>query len=472
MEFMSCIRSWARVTVFAVGLLSSCSSVWAQISLVHVTPCGPAAFPGTTCTIPSTGTGHLIVVGWQIGGGANTSTTISGIVDNAGNTYMEAGAARSVDAAANSAIDIWYAKNSVSGATSVTVTPSAGITNGGVVIWEFSGVDANAPLDQTVVQNSQAASATPSSGGVTTTSATHVIVSLAAVANSVTGILSGNPFTNDSNLKANGWAHLITSSTGTYSAQWSQSPAGTYASSTASFKAAASGVPLNPCDLALPYGTIDQSDVTAAVNMVLNPPTCTASIQAPNLCDIVTVQRVVNAVLTGTCVTGTGSQTWSISGTISPVAVGTGVTVSLSGGASTTATTDASGNYIFSGLMNGTYTATPSKTGYTFIPASQPVTVSGGNQTAINFTVSAIPHNVTLSWVASTSSNVTGYNIYRATTSGGPYSKLNSSPVSPTSYLDSVVQSGQTYYYVVTSVDSSNNESAYSNQAQGIVPSP
>ena len=39
-------------------------------------------------------------------------------------------------------------------------------------------------------------------------------------------------------LKGNGWAHLITSAAGTYAAQWNQSPAGTYASSTAAFKAA------------------------------------------------------------------------------------------------------------------------------------------------------------------------------------------------------------------------------------------
>jgi hypothetical protein len=480
-EFTSRIRTLMRVlltrrpvlTVLAAGLLSFSSSAWAQISLVHVTSCGPGTFPGTTCTIPSTGTGNLIVVGLQLTSPGSTSTTISGVTDNAGNAYSEAGAARSIDTASGAMVDIWYAKNCVLGATSVTITPSASTPNAAAVIWEFSGIDRIAPLDQTAVLNNQAASATPSGGAVTTTAAVEVVVSLIAGAQSFTGISSGNPFTSDSNVLSNGWAHLITSSTGTYSAKWNENPAGTYVNSTASFKAASGGVPLNACDLAPPYGTIDQSDVSAAVNMVLNPATCTANIQAPGVCDIVTVQRVVNAALTGTCVTGTGSQTWSISGTISPVAAGTGVTVTLSGGASTTATTDASGNYIFSGLMNGTYTATPSKTGYTFSPASQPVTISGANQTAINFTaVSSIPHSVTLNWVASTSSNVTGSNIYRATTSGGPYTKISSSPGNATSYVDSVVQSGLTYYYVVTAVDSSGNESAYSNQAQAVIPSP
>jgi fibronectin type 3 domain-containing protein len=76
---------------------------------------------------------------------------------------------------------------------------------------------------------------------------------------------------------------------------------------------------------------------------------------------------------------------------------------------------------------------------------------------------------VTLSWSASTSSDVVGYNVYRASVSGGPYSLIASS-VSGTSYSDSNVTAGQTYYYVLTSVDSSGNESTDSNQASAAVP--
>jgi Abnormal spindle-like microcephaly-assoc'd, ASPM-SPD-2-Hydin len=79
-------------------------------------------------------------------------------------------------------------------------------------------------------------------------------------------------------------------------------------------------------------------------------------------------------------------------------------------------------------------------------------------------------HTVGLSWNASTSS-VMGYNVYRGSQSGGPYTKLNSSTLSGTSYSDSSVQSGTTYYYVATAVDSSNVESGYSNQATATIPS-
>jgi len=79
------------------------------------------------------------------------------------------------------------------------------------------------------------------------------------------------------------------------------------------------------------------------------------------------------------------AQTWSISGTISGAA-SSGVTVTLSGTASASTTTDALGNYSFTGLANGGYTVTPSLAGDVFSPSSQPVTVSGGNVPAVNFT--------------------------------------------------------------------------------------
>jgi len=84
-------------------------------------------------------------------------------------------------------------------------------------------------------------------------------------------------------------------------------------------------------------------------------------------------------------------------------------------------------------------------------------------------TQSSGQHSVALSWSASTST-VVGYNVYRGTQSGGPYSKLNSSLLSATNYTDSSVESATTYYYVATAVNSSNVESAYSNQATAAIP--
>jgi fibronectin type 3 domain-containing protein len=67
---------------------------------------------------------------------------------------------------------------------------------------------------------------------------------------------------------------------------------------------------------------------------------------------------------------------------------------------------------------------------------------------------------------------VSGYNAYRGTVSGGPYSKLNSALIGGTTYTDNTVQAGQTYYWVATAVDANNVESSFSNQASATVPTP
>jgi hypothetical protein len=81
-------------------------------------------------------------------------------------------------------------------------------------------------------------------------------------------------------------------------------------------------------------------------------------------------------------------------------------------------------------------------------------------------------HSASLTWVASPSTGVTGYNIYRGTVSGGPYTQLNSTPIGAVTYQDSSVLGGQTYYYVVKAVGSGNTLSIASNEIQAVVPSP
>lgn len=90
----------------------------------------------------------------------------------------------------------------------------------------------------------------------------------------------------------------------------------------------------------------------------------------------------------------------------------------------------------------------------------------------VSGTGATIQHIVDLSWSASTSSSVSGYNVYRSTVSGGPYTKINSTLDASLSYSDNTVQSGTTYYYVTTAVSSTGAESAYSNQVVGVVPLP
>ena len=85
---------------------------------------------------------------------------------------------------------------------------------------------------------------------------------------------------------------------------------------------------------------------------------------------------------------GNSPSSFSVSGTVSG-AVSSGVTMTLSGTSSGTTTTDANGNYTFGGIANGSYTITPSLSGYVFNSVSEAVMVNGVNITSINFTATA-----------------------------------------------------------------------------------
>jgi hypothetical protein len=114
-------------------------------------------------------------------------------------------------------------------------------------------------------------------------------------------------------------------------------------------------------------------------------------------------------------------------------------------------------------------TFTPSVAGAEAATLSITDNASGSPQTA-NLTGTGIP-DVILSWSASPSSGVEGYNVYRGTTSGGESpTPLNSTPINGTSYVDASVTAGATYYYYVTAVGSDGVQSAPSGEAEATVP--
>lgn len=162
--------------------------------------------------------------------------------------------------------------------------------------------------------------------------------------------------------------------------------------------------------------------------------------------------------------------TYSLSGTITPASAGNGVKVTLSGPAAGSTTTNSSGAYSFSGLVNGTYVVTPSRSGYEYDPPSAAITINGTNQANVDFSgVVRSTHSVNLSWRASTSA-IVGYNVYRGTSNGGPYTRMNSQLISALSFTDTNVGAGTTYYYVCTSVNAAGEESGDSNQVSVAVP--
>ena len=116
----------------------------------------------------------------------------------------------------------------------------------------------------------------------------------------------------------------------------------------------------------------------------------------------------------------------------------------------------------------------------TFVPRTSGTAVAtlslastAANSVAENLTGTGVAppqHSVDLSW--DPVSAVVGYNVYRGSQAGGPYSKINSVLNASTTFIDSSVQSGQNYYYVTTSVDSTGAQSSYSNETHAVIPTP
>ncbi|MGH9746655.1 MAG: choice-of-anchor D domain-containing protein [Candidatus Acidiferrales bacterium] len=156
--------------------------------------------------------------------------------------------------------------------------------------------------------------------------------------------------------------------------------------------------------------------------------------------------------------TNTGNSSVTIT---SASATGTGFSASGVAGMTLTANQTATLQVTFAptatGTVNGTVTVNSNATN------SPSIAVAG---TGVQVTA----HSVDLSWTASSTSGVVGYNIYRGTTTGGPYSILDSAPVAADDFTDSTVQSSQTYFYVVRAIDGSGTESSNSSEVQAIIP--
>jgi hypothetical protein len=167
----------------------------------------------------------------------------------------------------------------------------------------------------------------------------------------------------------------------------------------------------------------------------------------------------------------TGSQTGKLTATGSSISV-----LSASAGSS---------EFTISGLSFPAVIAAGQSVGFTvtFAPrssglASVPVTFtsdasnSPASATATGTGVAAPSYNVDLSWKASTSPDIAGYNVYRRTGTGGSYAKLNSTLDAVTSYNDTDVTDGDTYYYETTAVNTGGEESSASAAVTAVIPAP
>lgn len=121
-----------------------------------------------------------------------------------------------------------------------------------------------------------------------------------------------------------------------------------------------------------------------------------------------------------------------------------------------------------SGSQNGTITARVNTATATLGNNSTVITVmSGGITRTINVTLTLnapSSSSVTLTWNANTESDLAGYKVYRATSSGAYGAPIATVQSKTTSYIATGLQFGTTYFFVVTAYDIAGNESAYSNE--------
>lgn len=190
-------------------------------------------------TVTALGSGNLVIVG-ALG---TASDTISGVADGS-NTYVQATSCRAVSAGGRFT-DVWYAKNSVSGPTTVTVTFGTTNTNRKeAYVHEVSGAATSAPFDACgTLTDTGNGSLNLTGAAVTTVAANTYIIGLERTNQSSTNAGAGGGFTNDDASNAGASVHRIVSAQGAYTPTYvntGTSPTDD-AYSTASFKAASGG---------------------------------------------------------------------------------------------------------------------------------------------------------------------------------------------------------------------------------------
>lgn len=462
--------------------------------------------PQSTVRVPfnsaqNAGDLNVVVVGWK-----DSRTTVRQIADSKGNVYTRAVGPTVINGAASQSI--YYAKNIVAagaGTNTVTVSFSASARNPDVRILEYSGADTNNPVDVTAANTGN--SRTSNSGTGRTTNANDLIFGADTALSLTSGPGSGFTKRLLTSPQSNIAEDQVVSATGDYSASAPIMPSARWIMQMVAFRTPGAptlvSISVTPTNPSISVGAHQQFTATGTYSDgshqdLTNSATWTSSaisiatISSTGLATGVaagstTIQAASGSINGTTNLTVTGAASFTISANPSSVSVMQGMQ-----GTSTITTVVNNG---FNSAITLSASGMPAGTTVTFTPATIPapgsgsslmtitvaastpmgtypitVTGSGGGvyqTTTVNVTVTAL---VALSWTASQSPGTAGYNIYRSTTSGGPYVKINTSLDPNTTYNDQVVQDGYTYYYVTTAVSSQGTESVYSNEATATVP--
>ncbi len=181
-----------------------------------------------TVMVNATGGGDFMVVAVQ----GQAPGVATNVYDGAGSPYVRLDRAAGADTAAGNTVEIWYSPGLGGGANDVSVVFST--VAYAMVVWEFA-TPYPAVVDTVAQLSNQAATTTPVAPTLTTRCPGEVVVA-AVISQNVSGIASGNEFTNDETSNSEGWAHLadVHAPAGMHTAEWT-STGGSYCSSAAAF---------------------------------------------------------------------------------------------------------------------------------------------------------------------------------------------------------------------------------------------
>jgi hypothetical protein len=416
------------------------------VSIVSNAANSPATVPLSGTGTTATSTMALSPVSLNFGNvNAGSSTTQSLQLANTGNssvTVTQVAASGAGISVSGAAVPVTLAPTQ-SVALSVTFAPTAaGATSGSVTVTNSDGVNAVAAVTGTQVQAGLSLTPTSASFGSVVTGNTNS--QTVQIRNSGTANLTVSQATvTGAGFSLNGLALPMTltpGQNGNFNVQYAPQAAGNVSGAVS----IVSNAPNSPATVAL-----SATGVAASYTISVNP----SSLSFGSVTD-------GSSTAQGFTVTNTGNSNVAISGM---TATGAGYSIVSGAGAVTLSPNQSTSVSVqfapsVAGSTSGSATILSNATG-----SNSSVSLSGTG------VAPPVSHSVALNW-ASSSSSVAGYNVYRSSVSGSSYARMNASPVGGVSYADSSVLSGQTYYYVATSVDASGSESVYSNEVSAIVP--
>jgi concanavalin A-like lectin/glucanase superfamily protein/Big-like domain-containing protein len=514
------VQQSATVTLTVVA--SGGSGITLDGNLHGVQDSGQQATNSESLTIGTPHAGDLLTceVSFDSGNG-NTLTSVS---DPNNGTYAAA-VPMHLNSAMRQWFGIYYVQNAAASPTTVTIRTSQTRSWLAISCQAWRGAATSNVLDTSFGQLQDASGMpNPTTGTNRTPAANGELI--VAGAGLVNGGLPG-PGTHyaliDGAVDTQWWPEYWIQGTATSTAGNFTWPSDTWTDLMAAFKPATTGsgtfsISASPSSITVAQGNQGTSTITTTVSGGFNNSISLSASGVPSGTSVAfnpsTIGAPGNGSSTMTVTVGAstpaGTYPISVTGNGGGVQQSTTVTLTVSAGSTfsisaspsslsvmhgrqgtSTLTTTISGG--FNGAISLSASGAPSGTTISFNPTTIPAPGAGTSQMTI--TVGATTHmgtypitvtatsgslrqtvtvnltvtaQIALTWSAS--QGAVGYNIYRATTSGGPYTRINSSLDSNTSYNDQAVQDGVTYYYVTTALNSQGQESTYSNQASATLP--